>query len=143
MPEIVGGFAGGEVSSERYDTPSQAGNGSLCKLAQVRLEFAEGHFDWIEVRRVFGQIVKCCAALLDRVSYAGNSVGGKTVHHDRVVALEGGRQTLCDIGQEGLTPHGAVDHTRRRHCIVAQSAHESDGLPVSLRGAADQALAAR
>jgi hypothetical protein len=47
MPEIVECLGSAEASSERADPATQARNGPLSGLAQVRLEFAERHLDRI------------------------------------------------------------------------------------------------
>src|SRR5215468_3553836 len=47
MPEIVECLGRAEASSERTDCATQARNGPLSGLAQVRLEFAERHLDRI------------------------------------------------------------------------------------------------
>ena len=50
---------------------------------------------------------------------------------------------MLHIGKKHRSVHRAVKHERRRHPALAQSRHESDGLPVSVRRVADQTLAAR
>src|SRR6516165_12453184 len=50
MPEIVECLGRAEAASERTDPATQAPNGPLSGLAQVRLEFAERHLDRIQVR---------------------------------------------------------------------------------------------
>ena len=42
-----------------------------------------------------------------------------------------------------LSAHRAIDHARRHHPIPTQAGYEGKGLPVSLRYAANQSLAAR
>ena len=67
----------------------------------------------------------------------------ETVHDDNVSAFERRSQTAFDVRQERLSAHCAVNRERRRHSIAAQSGHERDRLPVSMRHTADQAFAAR
>jgi hypothetical protein len=49
VPEVVSGLLGGEVSNEGADSALEVFNGSLGKFAQMRLEFAEGHLDAVQV----------------------------------------------------------------------------------------------
>ena len=49
MSEVVGGFACAEASSEDANFSAQSRDGALGEFAQEGLEFAEGHFDRIEV----------------------------------------------------------------------------------------------
>src|SRR5262249_14318269 len=143
MPEIVECLGRAEASSERTDPATQARNGLLSGLAQVRLEFAERHLDRIQARWVLGQITKRRAHGFDRFAYARNFVCRKIVHDHDVFALERGSERLLDICEERLSAHRALDHARRRHPIPAQAGYEGKGFPVSLRYAANQSLAAR
>src|SRR5229473_666177 len=143
MPEVVRSFPRAEASRERSDAAAEIADGSFCDLAQKRLEFAEGHLDWVQIRRVFRQITKRRAASLDRFAYAKNLVRGEIVHDDNVFTLERRSQALPDIGQEHFAGHCAVNDKRRRHSVASQSAYESDRLPVSMRHTAHQPLAAR
>ena len=143
MPEVVGAFSSTELRHERANCPVETRNSSLGGLAQEFLEFAVGHFDRVEVRRVLRQVAQCRPDFLDRLSDAGHLVGGKVVDHDDVVALERGNQALLDIGQEHLSIHGSLDHHGGGHFVVAQGGHEGDRLPFSKRNAADQSDAAR
>src|SRR5262249_8054447 len=141
MPEIVECLGRAEASSERTDPATQARNGPLSGLAQVRLEFAERHLDRSQV--VLGQITKHRAPGFDRFAYAGNFVCRKIVHDHDVFAFDRGSERLLDICEERLSAHRAIDHARRRHPIPAQAGYEGKGFPVSLRYAANQSLAAR
>jgi hypothetical protein len=88
MAEIVGTFLPREGREERANAAAYARDGSLRELAQVGLEFAEGHLDRIKIGRVLRQIAKRCASSFDRLRDAGNFVGGYIIHYDDVVGLE-------------------------------------------------------
>jgi hypothetical protein len=138
VPEIVGAFLPLEGQEEGANCAVDARDGALCELAQVRLEFAEGHLDRIKIRRVLRQIAKRCASSLDRLCDASNFVRGQIIHHDDVVGLERRHEALFDIGQEQFSVHRSIDHHRGHHFVVTQRRHESDGLPVPERHVINQ-----
>ena len=138
MSEIVGAFWSLKGREERANSVAYAWDGALRKLAQVSLEFAEGHLDRIKVRRVLRQIAKRCASRLDRLHDAGNFVGGQIIDHNDVVWLERRHEALFDIGQEQFSVHRPVDQHRRHHSIVTQRRYEGHGLPLSERHVINQ-----
>src|SRR5712691_9542485 len=105
MPKIVACFTCGEAWRECADTAAETWDRPFGDLAQKCLQFAEGHLDRVQVRRVFGQIAKCRAARFNRLPDASSLVCRKIVDHDDILALEGRSQTLFDIGQELLSVH--------------------------------------
>ena len=98
--EVVGTFSSTELRHEGANCAVETTNGSLGRLAQVVLEFAVRQLDGIEVGRVLGQIAKRSAARFNRFAYASSFVRRKIVDHDDILALEGGGQTLFDVGQK-------------------------------------------
>src|ERR1700736_2104746 len=120
MTEIVGTFVRAELWDERANCSREARNSSGCGLAEERLEFAVRHLDRIEVRRVFRQVAHCRPRLLNRLPNGGSHVDSAVIHHDDVVAPERGNQALLDIGEEHVSGHGALNHHRGGHFIVAQ-----------------------
>jgi hypothetical protein len=50
MAKEVPAFLCAEIGNDATDLAQEARNRALCRLAQMRLEFAEGQFDRIEVR---------------------------------------------------------------------------------------------
>src|SRR5258706_16468400 len=95
MPEVVGTFSRTEAWQERANSSSETRNRSFGGSAQKCLEFAEGHLDEIEVGRVLGQVTKCCARVLDRLTYARTFVNADIVHHDDIAAFERGKPGIA------------------------------------------------
>src|SRR3954467_7285441 len=114
MPEIVGTFLWTELRDERADCSIEGRNSSRCNLAQECLEFAIRQLDWVEVGRVFRQVPKGRARFLDRRPNAEPQMDAAVIHHDDVVALERGNQTLRDIGS---MPCSRIQ--RRRACATS------------------------
>ena len=56
MSKVIGAFLRTEFGGEGTDPARETRNGSFGCFSQMRLEFAEGLFDRVEVRRVFGKI---------------------------------------------------------------------------------------
>jgi hypothetical protein len=59
------------------------------ELAHVRLEFAVGHLDRVEIGRILRQVAQRCAGCRNRLGNAGHLMGAQVIHHD-------------DIGEERL-----------------------------------------
>ena len=55
MSEVIGTFLRTEFDRESTDPPRETRNGSLG-FSQMRLEFAEGLLDRVEVWGVFGKV---------------------------------------------------------------------------------------
>ena len=143
MPEVVCTFSSAKARQERANGSSETGNRSFGGSAQECFEFAEGHFDGIEIGRVLRQVTKCRVRVLDCLAYAGTFVNADIVHHDDIAARERRNQALLDVSQERLCVHGSLDHHRGDHFIVPQGGHEGDRLPLSTRGTPDQFDASR
>src|SRR3954452_3384888 len=138
MPEIVGTFLWTKLRDERADCSIEGRNSSRCNLAQECLEFAIRQLDWVEVGRVFRQVAKGRARFLDRRPNAEPQMDAAVIHHDDVVALERGNQTLRDIGEEHLaviapaTTIGAVILLWRRAATKVMVFHVPSGtLPIT------------
>ena len=67
MPEVVGAFPSAELRYERANSPVESWNRSRGSLAQEFLEFAVGHLDRVEVRRVLGRKRSVAPRFLDRL----------------------------------------------------------------------------
>lgn len=133
MPEIVGTFVRAEARDEGTNCSMQSGYGAGGDLAQVSLEFAEGHLDRVKVGRILRQIAKGCAGGFDCLLDAGDFVGSKIIDHHDVVSLERRYEAMLDIGQEHFSGHCSVEHHRRHHLVVTKRGDESNRLPRSLR----------
>jgi hypothetical protein len=110
---------------------------------QQGLEFAECHFDGIQVGRVRRQIQERRTYRFNRLLNASDFMHREIVHDNDIAALERWSKTLLYIGKKHRPIHRAVKHERRRHPALAQTRHESDCLPVPMRRVADQTLASR
>src|ERR1700758_2427275 len=128
--EEISAFLWRESLHDAANSAQQTANGALSCLAQMRLQFAEGHLDGIEVRRVGRQINQCCPRRFDRLSDAGHLVDRQIVHHDNVAALEGRNKILFHISKEQRSIHDAFKDERRGHPALAQGAGKQ--LPVNL-----------
>src|SRR5450830_1902765 len=69
-------------------------------------------------------------------------MGREVIDDDDVAAPECWRQTLVDIGKEGSSGYWPIHYEGGGHLVVAKPGYEGDCLPMPLRHAADQPLAA-
>src|SRR3979490_2826926 len=109
----------------------------------MRLYFAEGRLDRVEIRRIRGKIKQRRARCFDRLLDAGNLVDWKIVHDDDIAALECWNQTLFHISKKHRSVHGSLKYERCDHRAMPQAGHESECFPMSVRRVADKPLAAR
>ena len=142
MAKKVRAFPRAEIPNNATDPAQETRNGMLGRLAQMRLEFAEGQFDRVEVRRIFGQIDQRRSRRLDRLRDAGDFVGCKVIHEDDVTAVECRGQTSFNIGAEDLSIERAFDHEGCHDSVMAQAGYQRDRLPMPMRNKADQPLTA-
>jgi hypothetical protein len=77
MSEIVRAFLCGEIGNGATDPTPEARDRMLGRLAQMRLEFAEGQFDWVEVRRILRKINQRRARSFDGLRDAGTLCTGR------------------------------------------------------------------
>src|SRR6266404_4061810 len=102
MPEIVGTFARVETRDEGANSAMQSWDSAGGDLAQVSLEFAEGHLDRVKVGGILRQIAKGCSPGLDRLADAGDFVGSKIIDHHDVVSLQRWHETMFKLAMGGL-----------------------------------------
>jgi hypothetical protein len=106
-------------------------------------QFAEGHFNWVQVGRIGRQIEYMRTYRFNRFPDAGNFMHRQIVHENELAALERRGKVLLYITDKHRSVHWAINHTRCGHSVLAQARHESDGLAISFRCIADQTLASR
>jgi hypothetical protein len=109
----------------------------------MRLEFAEGWLDRIEIWRIGRQVKQARACRIDRFFVSRNLVDAGIVYDNDVAALESRGNAFLDLGNEHRAVHGAIKYERRYHCPLPQASDERDNFPVSFRCIADQPLSAR
>ena len=143
MPKEVPAFLWAEATDKPTNPADKTGNGALSCLTQVRLEFAEGRLDRIEVWRVCRQVNQTRAGRFDGVLDARNLVDAGIVYKNGVAALEDGDNAFFYVGNKHRAIHGPFKYKRRYHCALPQPSNECNDFPVSLRGIADQPLSAR
>ena len=100
MPEIVGTFARVETRDEGANSAMQSWDSAGGDLAQVSLEFAEGHLDRVKVGGILRQIAKGCSRGLDRLANTGDFVGSKIIDHHDIFSLQRWHEAMFNIGQE-------------------------------------------
>jgi len=123
------------------DSAQQARDGVLGCLAQVRLQFAESHFDRIEIGRIGRQIKQRRPCCFDCLPDAGHLVDRQVVHQDDVAAPEGRNKTSLHISQKQGSIHGALKDERCDHPAQAQGADKGDDFPVPVRRVIDEPFA--
>jgi hypothetical protein len=143
MPEKVSALFRGECLQRRGGRLDQLGLGPRGAAAQMSFEFAEGHFDRIQIRAVRRQIVEGGASFRDGLLDATHAMAGKIVANDQITGMQFTREHLADVGQEHCSIHGTIDEQRRHHSLAAQSRDQRRGAPVTVREAAHTALAAK
>lgn len=132
-----------ESLQDATDSAQQARDGVLGGLAQVCLQFAEGHFDRIEIWRIGRQIKQPRPCCFDRLPDAGHLVDRQIVHHDDVAALEGRNKTSLHVSKKQGSIHGALKDERCGHPAQTQAAHKGDDFPVPVWRVIDEPLADR
>ena len=74
--------------------------------------------------------------------HGDTAMGREVIDDDDVAAPECWRQTLVDIGKEGSSGYWPIHYEGGGHLVMAKPGYEGDCLPMPLRHAADQPLAA-
>src|SRR6266511_5774193 len=143
MAKEVPAFLRAEIGNDATDPTQEARDRMLGRLAQMRLEFAEGQFDRVEVGRILRKIDERRARSFDCLRDAGDLMYRKIVHEYDLPALEGWDKALLHISEKHRPVHGSLDHERRGHSASPQAANEGDRFPMSMRSVADQPLATR
>lgn len=142
MFEEIGTISGGEAGEEFADPAAQMWHGTFSSFAQQSLELAECLLDGIEIWRVLRKVEEFRPDRRDGFGDAVDFMGSDVVHDDDVAGAQGGRETLFDIGEEGLAVHRAFDNEGSYQFVMAQACDEGDRLPMSMRRVIDQSLAA-
>jgi len=106
--------------------------GSRSDHSHERLELGEGLFDRVEVGTV-AAVEKLGTAGLNGLPDAGDLMGRQIVHNDDVARLQSWCQHPFDPGEEATLRSSARREAWARQSYQRQAAHESDGLPVTVR----------
>jgi uncharacterized protein YPO0396 len=141
VAQEIPAFFGTKGLSDAPYPAQETWNCALGCLAQQCFEFAECHFDGVQVGRIGWQIKKLRTYRFNRLLNASDFMHRQIVHDDDIAALERWGKALLYISKKHRPIHRAIKHERRRHPALAQTRHESDCLPVSVRRVADQTLA--
>ena len=142
MLKEIGTLSSGEAGEEFADPAAQIWHGTFSRFAQQSLELAERLLDGIEIWRVLGEVEEFRSHGLDGFGDAVDFMGSDVVHDDDVAGMQGGHETLFDIGEEGLAVHRSFDNERSNQLVMAQACDEGDRLPMSMGRVIDQSLAA-
>jgi len=143
VTQEVPAFLWRESLHDAPDSAQQARDGVLGGLTEMRLQFAKGHLDRIEVGRIGRQIKQCRSRCLYCLPDAGDLVDRQIVHHDNVAALDGRNKALFHISKKQGSIHGTLKDERCGHPAQTQAADKCDDLPVPVRCVIDQPLADR
>ena len=84
MSEVIGAFLRAECGHDGANPARKTRDGSFGCLSQLRLEFAEGLFDRVEVRRVFRKITQFGSSRFNHRAHAGNLVDRKVTISPRL-----------------------------------------------------------
>jgi len=108
----------------------------------MRLQFAEGQLDRVEVGRIWRQVKQHRTGSFDRLLNTGNLMHREIVHRDDVAAFERWNKTSFHISKKHRPIHRTVKHERCSHPAQAQTGHKGDRFPMAVRRIADQPFAA-
>jgi hypothetical protein len=97
----------------------------------------------VQVRRVGREVEQVGAGGPDGFADTGDLVGCEVIEDHDVALGQDRHEELPDIGEEGPTGHGTVQHERGDQAGAAQPRDEGGGAPVAVRCGVDQALAPR
>jgi len=103
----------------------------------------EGLLDRIEVGAVGRKEHQCRVGHLDQLAHRRALVAREVVHDDDVAGPELGQEHPLDIGLEGVAVDRPGEHEGRDHAAQGEGRDDGSGLPVAVRDADAQALAAR
>lgn len=116
--------------------------GSGRSLFQERLELDKGVLDRVEVWRIGRQEQEACTGGGDRRPHRGALVGRQVVHDHDIAVAQRRAEDLLDVGQEPPPGHRTIQHHWCREAAQAQAGDKGGGLPVAVRDAGAQPLAA-
>jgi len=143
VSEVVCAFCGGELVEEQADAVPEIGDRALGGSSEKRFQLGKGEFDRVEVGRIGRQIEEAGTNGLDALAHAGDLVRGEIVDDDGIAGPEAWDEAAVEVGEEDVAIHRPVDDERGDDAVLAQPADEGGDLPMAVRDAADQALAAR
>ena len=119
--------------TDRSDGLPESVDGSCACLAQMGLEFGEGHFDGIEIGAVGREEEEPGAACFEDGLGLFAFVGWQIVEDDHVAWPQCRGELGLDIGLEDLAVHRTIDHPGRSQAIVAQGGDEGLCAPMAER----------
>src|SRR5262245_9278781 len=143
MPEKVPAFSWAEIGNNATDPAQEARDRVLRRLAQMRLHFAEGRLDRVEIWRIRRKIKKRGTRRFDCLFDADDLMSGEIVHDDDISSLECWNKPKFHISKKHRPIHGSLEHEGRDHRAMPQAGHESECFPMSVRCVANQPLSAR
>jgi hypothetical protein len=114
-------------------------DGALLSLPHPMLDLGEGLFDRVEVGRVWRQVPEPGASGLDHLPDSFRLVASEIVENDDIAFVQGWQEKVLDIGAEAFPVDRPVEDAGRRELVVAESAEECEGPPVTVRREAAQA----
>src|SRR5215469_10664153 len=129
-----------EGRDDATDPAQQTWNCMLGSLAQMRLQFAEGQFDRVEIWRIGRQIKQGGTCSLDCLLNTSDSVHRQIIHCNDVAGPERWDKALFHIGKKHWSVHGTLKHKRCRHPAQPQTSHKGDRFPMSMWCVANQSL---
>lgn len=99
----------------------------------MRFQLREGHFDGVQVWRVFWQIQEPCAAFGQRLLRPRAFVHVEIIQDHDIAFAKGRRELGFNISVEGVAIHRAINDPRRSEFMAAQTGDEGLGMPFAKR----------
>ena len=93
-------------------------------------------------RRSALSLEEACADGFDAFADACHLVRGEIVENDGVTRREARDKTAVEVGEKDVAVHRPVDDERGDDAVLPQAADKGRDLPMAMRDAPDQALAA-
>jgi len=119
MPEEVEALGRRERIESFGSGGGQSGQIAGRRLAQMSLEFGEGHLDGVEIRAVRREVVEVRAAGRDRLRHAADLVRGKIVANHQIIGVQLRAEHPFDVNQEECTIHRTIDQPGSANAIMA------------------------
>jgi hypothetical protein len=133
VQEEIGAIGSGEAGEEFAEPSAQRRHGTLSSFAQQCFGLIERLLDGVEIRRVLGKVAECGTDGFDGFGDTVDLVSCGIVHDDDIAGPKGGRETLFDLGEEGISGHRPFDDEGSDHFVVAETCDEANGLPTFVR----------
>lgn len=143
MSKVISALGFGELVEDGTAEFPELVDGSLGTVAEQLFELRERQFDWIQIRRIRGQVAQLGAGRLDGFAYSSDLVAGEIVHHHDVASFQDRHQMLFDPGSEQLAVDAAFDREWSDKPLGPQGAQKSRRLPTSARSLVNQTRAER